>query len=155
MNAEKKPARISITQNRKALHNYSISDKIEAGIVLHGHEVKSIRAHSIHLTDSYAKFKDNELWLIHCYIDPYTHHTQSDINPTRDRKLLLHKNELAKLKKKIERANVVLIPLHIYIIRNHVKVSLGIGQSKKKFDKRDTIKTRDTQRDMDRRYKII
>ena len=143
-----------ITKNRKGYYNYSISDELEAGIVLEGYEVKSIRNHDIHINESYAIFKQGELWLINSYIEPYRHHTQSIIDPTRNRKLLLHKKEIIALQKKVESKQLSLIPIRVYIKQNKVKISIGIGTPKKKFDKRQSMKLRDTQRDIEKRFKF-
>lgn len=127
-----------ITTNRKAYHNFSISDKYEAGIVLQGTEVKSIRDGRINLTDSYATVKGNELWLLNCHISPYSHGNLQNHEPTRTRKLLLHKKEISRLIGKVAERGFTLVPLRVYLKRGLVKVEIGLAKGKKLYDKRET-----------------
>lgn len=128
--------------NRKARFNYFITDSFEAGIVLLGHEVKSLRSGHGDLSDSFAKVQNGELFLKNAFIPPYQNAAIKDYDPKRDRKLLLHKGQIRKL----IGGSGQLIPLSIYEKRNMFKVDLGVGISKKKFDKRRAIKMRDEQR---------
>ena len=143
-----------VTTNRKARHEYKIIDSYEAGIVLLGTEVKSIREGRVNLSDSYARFRRGELWLIGLHISPYT---QSDIenhDPLRDRKLLLNSRELKKLFRQVEEKGVTLIPLKVYFKGHLVKIELGLGRGKRKYDKRAAIAEKDQKRDMERQRKM-
>jgi SsrA-binding protein len=143
-----------VTNNRKARHEYQIIDSYEAGIVLLGTEVKSIREGRVNLSDSYARFRKGELWLIGLHISPYT---QSDIEnhePLRDRKLLLNSRELKKLFRQVEEKGVTLIPLKVYFKGHLVKIELGLGRGKRKYDKRAAIAEKDQKRDMERQRKM-
>ena len=125
--------------NKKARFNYFISESFEAGIVLSGHEVKSLRLGRGDLSDSFAKVQNGEVYLKNAFIPPYQNATIKDYDPKRDRKLLLHRDQIRKLVGSTDH----LIPLSIYEKRNMFKVDLGIGTSKKQFDKRKVIKARD------------
>lgn len=140
-----------IAKNKKAYFNYEILDKMEAGIVLVGTEVKSIRAGHVVIKDGFTRIDKEELWLANCYIRPYDkEHTILSVDPERSRKLLLHKQQIRRLIGKLQEKSLVLVPLAIYLKDNKVKVELGLGKSKKKFDKRQSIKDRDVKRDMQR-----
>lgn len=128
--------------NKKARYNYHILDSFEAGIVLFGHEVKSLRSGHGDLSDSFARVQEGQVYLKNAFIPPYQNAIIKDYDPKRDRKLLLHKTQIRKL---VGSSNH-LIPLSIYEKRNMFKVDLGVGISKKKFDKRRAIKMRDEQR---------
>lgn len=145
---------MDIVVNKKARFEYEITDTYEAGIVLIGSEVKSIRNKKISLADSYAVFKKDELYLINARVEPYSHSAHFTKSPTRARKLLLHKKELQKLKGKIKEKGWTLIPLKIYIKdKAHVKVLLGLGRGKKTYDKKMSIKEKDLQKDALRELK--
>jgi len=145
---------MDIAINKKARFNYEILEQFEAGIVLLGTEVKSIRAKKISLVDSHAVFKGNELYLVNARIEPYSHGTSFNHEPTRSRKLLMHKKEIMRLKGKLKEKGWVLVPLKVYIKNNkNVKVQLGLGKGKKIHDKRQTIKNRDLDRDAQRELK--
>ncbi len=143
-----------VTTNRKARHDYHIIDTIEAGIVLKGSEVKSIREGRVNLQDAYARFKKGELWLIGMHISPYKQAAFEQPDPRRDRKLLLHKRELKRLFRQVEEKGVTLVPLKIYFKKHLVKVELGIARGKKQYDKRAAIAERDQKREMERLRKI-
>ena len=128
--------------NRKARFNYQITDSFEAGIVLAGHEVKSLRLGRGDLSDSFAKVQNGEVYLKNAFIPPYQNSAIKEYDPKRDRKLLLHSSQIRKLTGNTN----ALIPLSIYEKRNMFKVDLGIGASKKQYDKRKTIKMRDEER---------
>jgi len=133
--------------NRKARFNYEISDKLEAGIVLVGSEVKSIRAGKANIKDSYAIIKNNECWLINMYIANYQN-SQFKPDETRSRKLLLKKSQIKKLDYLIKAEGYTLVPLKLYFKNNKVKIELGIAKGKKLYDKRETIKQRDIDRNI-------
>ncbi len=133
--------------NRKAKFNYFIKDEIECGIVLIGTEIKSIRKGSVSLDDSYARIKNGEVFLTNTYIVKYEEGNIFNHEERRERKLLLHKNEINKLSKLIELEGVTLVPLKIYFKKNKAKVLLGVCKGKKLYDKREVIKKRDLERE--------
>lgn len=139
-----------IAVNRKARFNYELGDRYEAGMVLTGTEVKSLRLGKASLVDSYAKIKNGELWLVNCQIQPYPFAYYDNHEPTRQRKLLLHKRELAKLGSKIQEQGQSLIPLALYFKNGRAKVELALAKGKKLHDKRASIKQRDQEREMER-----
>jgi len=138
-----------IATNRKAYFNYEIVDTLEAGIVLQGTEVKSLRENGASLQESYIKIIRSEVYLIGCHIPPYSHGNIYNHVERRDRKLLLHKKEVQKLKVRTEEKGMALIPLSFYFSNGKVKVEIGIGKGKKLYDKRQATKTRDEKRHMD------
>ena len=144
----------NITTNRKAFHDYFISNKIEAGIVLLGTEVKALRNGKANLVDGYAVIKKNEIWLMNAHIGFYDHGNINNHEPMRQRKLLLKKSEIKKLTSKLNEKGFTLIPLRLYFSGGKVKVELGLAQGKKMYDKREAIAKRDMQRDLDRRVKM-
>lgn len=143
----------NITVNRKARHEYTILQTIEAGIVLQGTEVKSLRAGKANLVDSYASIERGEVWLISAHISEYTQGNINNHEPTRSRKLLLNRNEIRKLTSKVNEKGLTLIPLRLYFKNGKVKVELGLAQGKKVYDKRETIAKRDFDREQQRRIK--
>ena len=144
----------TIAINKKARHDYFIKEAIEAGIVLEGWEVKSLRAKNIQLKESYVLIKNMEAWLLGAHISPLpTASTHKVIDPIRTRKLLLHKNELAKLVGAVERKGFTIVPLSMYWKKGVAKIEIGIAQGKQKQDKRASIKERDWQRDKQRLLK--
>lgn len=138
-------------KNRKANYSYFILDKMECGIELKGTEVKSIRKGSCDIRDSFAIIKDNEVFILNMYISKYKEGNTFNHDERRTRKLLLHKNEIKKLREKKEREGVTLVPLEIYFKGSNAKVLLGICKGKKNYDKRETIKQRDLDREMRRK----
>eukprot|EP01047_Picozoa_sp_COSAG01_P000338 COSAG01_NODE_6_length_54687_cov_500.907599_7_plen_154_part_00 len=140
-------------QNRRAFHDYLIEQKFEAGLVLIGCEVKSIRQGNVNLKDSYAHIKNGELWLQACYISPFKEGNRFNEDPVRSRKLLMHKKEIKRLADKLARQPLNLIPIAIYLKKNKIKVSLGLGRSKKQIDKRHSLKERQVKKDIDRQIK--
>ena len=138
--------------NRKARFNYEIIDEIEAGIELKGTEIKSIRKGSVSMDDAYARIKRGEAFLTNMYIARYEEGNIFNHDERRERKLLLHKNEINKLAKQIELNRYTLVPLKVYFKKNKAKVLLGLARGKKLYDKRETIKKRDQERDS--RYKL-
>lgn len=131
--------------NKKALHNYHILEHLEAGIVLSGSEVKSIRAGRIDLGEAHVRILSEEAFLINAHIPPYQSEGQ-DYDPQRSRKLLLHKDQIASLIGKVSKGGMALIPVSLYEKNNKFKVEVGLGKSKKEFDKRKIIKERDHKR---------
>ena len=136
-----------IAKNPVAYHNFNIEDKFEAGIVLTGTEIKSIRAGKVNLKDSYAGFKDGECYIFSMHISPYEHGNIFNKDPLRDRKLLLTKRELNKLFGKVKQDGYSLVPISLYFKNSYVKLELGLGKGKKLYDKRETIKERDLKRE--------
>jgi len=144
-----------VCQNRKARHLYHIDDTIEAGIVLLGPEVKSLREGRANLTDAYTVFKQGEAWLQNVHISPYKHSSiHASLDPTRPRKLLLHKREIKRLTGKVQEKGYTLIPLKIYFRDGKAKVELALARGKKQYDKREALKRRDLEREMGKRFKI-
>ena len=136
-----------LSVNKKARFNYLIEDTLECGIELKGTEVKSIRSNKFSYSDSYCKVKDGELWLVGLHISPYDFGNIHNHDPLRERRLLAHSSEIKKLGKKVAEKGYTLVPLKIYLKKGKVKVEIGIGKGKKLFDKRETIKDRDTGRE--------
>lgn len=142
-----------IAKNKKAWFDYFVEEKYEAGIVLQGSEVKSLRAGHISMGDAFAKFSQTgvpELYLLNAHITEYAWANRNNHDPLRPRKLLLHKRELAKLSQVLDRQGLTLIPLSIYFKFGRVKVELGLCKGKKNYDKRETLKTKSAQREMER-----
>lgn len=139
-----------ITRNRKARHNFFVADTFEAGMILVGSEVKSLREGKISLTDSYARFEDGELWLVKAHINPYKNATHQNHEPERPRKLLLHKYELRRLQGKVQEAGFTLIPLSVYFKDGRAKVELGLCRGKKLHDKRHELRKKTHARDIER-----
>ena len=133
--------------NKKAYFNYFIDNEIEAGIVLKGTEIKSVRKGSVNLTDSYVRIKKNEAYIINMFIDKYDKGNIFNHEPTRERKLLLHKKEIKRLLELTSRDGYTLVPVKLYIKNDKAKISIGIAKGKKLYDKRETIKKRDLERD--------
>ena len=142
-----------IAKNPTAYHNYSIEDKMEAGIVLFGTEIKSIRAGKVNLKDSYANIKNGEVYISGMHISPYEHGNIFNKNPLRDRKLLLNKREINRLIGLTNQKGYTLIPIILYFKGNFVKVELGIGKGKKLYDKRQDIAKKDAERKINQAIK--
>lgn len=140
----------TVISNRKARFEFEILDRIEAGIVLLGTEVKSVREGHVSLQESYAAASNGELWLEGCTIQPYSQGNINNHEPTRPRKLLLHKKELKKLAQRVAEKGLTLVPLSMYFKGPNLKVELGVARGKKLHDKRDTIKKRETERSLRR-----
>lgn len=139
-----------ITTNRKAYHNYHVIDKIEAGIVLQGTEVKSLREGKASLSDAYAKIGDGEIWLINAHIPHFKQASFLNHEPRRKRKLLLHAQQIKRLYSKTIEKGLTLIPLKLYFSGPYVKVLIGLCKGKRKYDKREAIKQKDAKRDLER-----
>ncbi len=140
-------------QNRKAFHDYSIEETFDAGLVLQGTEVKSLRQGKASFTDAFAFVKDGEVWLRDFYIKPFEHGSYYNHDPRRDRKLLLSKREIRELDRAVLQKGNTIIPLKIFFKNGFAKVQIGLAKGKKRFDKRESIKDKDTRRDMDRALK--
>jgi len=136
-----------VSQNRKARHDYHIQETIEAGLVLTGPEVKSLRLGRANLKDSYAQPKSGELFLHQVHISPYENSPLGDQDPTRTRKLLLHQHEIRRLAGKIQEKGLTLIPLRLYFRGGKAKIELALAKGKKSYDKRETIRKRDLERE--------
>ncbi len=143
-----------IIENRKARFEYFILQTIEAGIVLVGTEVKSLRQGKISLTDSYVEFEGDEVWLIGTHINEYTEGNRFNHDPKRKRKLLLKAAEIRKLRSKVNEKGLTMIPLSFYFKGNKVKVEIALAKGKKSYDKRETIAKRDLQREFEGKHKI-
>jgi len=137
-----------ISTNRKAFHDYAILETYEAGLVLRGTEVKSLREAQVNFKDSYATIDNDEAWLVGCYISPYHHGTDANHDPERKRKLLLHKKEIQRLLGKVAERGLTLIPLRLYFKGGRAKCELGLARGKKLHDKRASIRERDAKREM-------
>lgn len=147
---EKKPQTKLIAQNRKARHNYEIEETVEAGLQLAGTEVKSCRSGKVNLADSYASISGGEAWLLQCHISPYSHGNRLNHEPTRPRKLLLHKAEIERLQAKVAQDGRTLVLLRLYFKHGLAKAEIGVGRGKKLYDKRRDQATRDARRQMQR-----
>jgi len=143
-----------VATNRKAFHDYHIEDRLEAGIMLRGTEVKSLREGLVNLRDSYASVNHGEVFLHNCHINPYSHGNIMNHEPLRTRKLLLHQKEITQLIGKTQQKGLTLIPLRIYFTpRGHAKVELALAKGKKQYDRRATIKEREAGREVERAMK--
>lgn len=142
-----------VAQNKKARHDYFIEQTLEAGIVLAGTEVKSIRQGGVNLKDSYAEIRDMEVVLSGMHISPYEKGNIYNKEPMRDRKLLLHRSEISRLLGYIQQKGLTIVPLQVYFKRGKVKIELGVAKGKKLYDKRDDIAERDAKREIDRKMK--
>jgi SsrA-binding protein len=142
-----------LATNRKAYHDYSIEETEEAGIVLTGTEIKSVRAGSVNLRDSYAQVKNGEMWLMNAHISPYEPASRENADPYRDRKLLMHRKEIMRLMGRAQEKGLTLIPLRMYLKKNRAKIELGLARGKKMYDKRDAISKRDSDREIQRAVK--
>ena len=142
-----------IAENRKARHDYIIEDKYEAGMVLAGTEVKSLRMGKANLKDSYARVDDGEVFVYQIHIGPYPFAYYGNHDPLRKRKLLMHRQEIKRLYSKLNEKGHSLIPLKMYFKGGKIKLSLGLAKGKRKYDKREAIKRRDEKRDLDRARK--
>lgn len=139
-----------VAQNRKARHSYFIEDEMEAGMVLCGTEVKALRIGRANLKDSYARIKNGEVFIYQMHIGPYPFAYYGNHEPLRPRKLLLHKHEISRLYGKVNEKGMSLIPLKVYFKHGKAKITLALAKGKRKYDKRETIRRRDEQRDLDR-----
>jgi len=147
MKSEREQAQKSIAENRKAFHDYHILETFEAGIQLVGTEVKAIREGSVNLRDSFARVDDGEVWVYNIHINPYSHRGYADHEPTRKRKLLLHRQEIRKLIGRTVERGLTLVPTRLYFKNGHIKLTLALAKGKQAHDKRETIKRREADRE--------
>lgn len=139
-----------VLQNRKARHEYTISETFEAGVVLSGCEVKSIRSGAANISDAFVKVENGEVWVHNMYVAPYEQGVRWNPDPRRPRKLLLHRREIDRIRSQIERKGYAVVPLSLYFRNGYAKLELGLGHGKKLYDKREAIARRDTERDAER-----
>ena len=142
-----------IAENRKAYHDYFIEERFEAGVALSGTEVKSLRAGRVNLKDSYVQVKDGEMWLIGVHISPYDHGNRFNLDPERNRKLLMHKREIIRLNSTVKQDGLTLVPTKCYFKDSKVKFEVGLARGKKDYDKRDVMAKKEAARDIDRAIK--
>ena len=147
------PGRKVLADNRKARFNYHILENFEAGLVLTGAEIKSIRAGKINLAESYVRPYKGELFLLNAHVSQYSHCNDPKYNPTRQRKLLLHRKEINKLQGRVESKGMTIVPLKIYLKRGYAKLEIGLAKGKAAPDKRQSIKNREAEREMARELK--
>lgn len=139
-----------VANNRRARHEYEILETFEAGLVLRGTEVKSLRDGQVNFKDSYATVRNGEAWLRGCHISPYSHGTDANHQPERDRKLLLHKREITRIVGKTAEKGLTVVPLKIYFKGGRIKIEVGLARGKKLHDKRATLRERETRREMEK-----
>ena len=142
-----------IAQNRQAFHNYEILEKFEAGIVLTGTEIKSVRAGKVQLQDAYGRISDGEAWVHNMHIAPYEQGNRANVDPMRPRKLLLKRGELHKLFGKLQTSGLTLVPLSLYVRNGFAKLELALARGKKLYDKRQAIEEREARREVERELK--
>jgi SsrA-binding protein len=139
-----------ISTNRKAQHDYYLTDTYEAGIVLQGSEIKSIRAGQISIKEAYVQIEDQEAWLVNAHISPYEQASYLGHEPRRKRKLLLHSREIDRLWDAVRKKGLTIVPTRVYLKRGRAKIEIAVGRGKKQYDKRHELAKRDAQREMDR-----
>src|SRR6185295_13803503 len=144
---EREKAQTNIAENRKAFHDYHILESFEAGLVLLGTEVKAIREGRVNLRDSFARIENGEVYLCNVNISPYSHRGYAEHEPLRRRKLLLHRDEIRKLIGKTVEKGMTLVPVRLYFKKGRVKVAVSLAKGKKEYDKRETVKRRETERE--------
>lgn len=142
-----------VCQNRKAFHDYTIEETMEAGLHLLGTEVKSLREGKANLKDSYVLIKDGETFLFNCHISPYSHGNIMNHDPLRTRKLLLHRKEIERLRGKMQQKGYTVVPLKLYFKGSRAKVEIGLAKGKRVYEKRETIKEREAKRTIERAMK--
>ncbi|WEV44701.1 SsrA-binding protein SmpB [Streptococcaceae bacterium ESL0687] len=142
-----------VAQNKKASHDYEIVETFEAGIVLTGTEIKSIRAARITLKDGFARVRNGEVWLSNVHISPYEQGNITNVDPVRSRKLLLHKKQIAKIAGELSTNGMTFVPLKVYLKDGFAKVLMGLARGKKNYDKRETIKRKEQNREIARQLK--
>src|SRR5512142_2167733 len=142
-----------VATNRKAYHDYKVEETHEAGVVLTGTEIKSVRAGSVNLRDSYAQVRNGEMWMMNVHIAPYEPASRQNADPYRDRKLLMHRGEIMRLMGKVQEKGLTLVPLRMYLKQNHAKIEVGLVRGKKLYDKRQAIAKRESAREMERAVK--
>jgi SsrA-binding protein len=143
----------TVARNRKAYHDYFLYDTYEAGIVLTGTEIKSVRAGRVNLRESYVQIRNGEAWLINTHISPYAAASRENPDPKRDRKLLLHLREISRLQSAVQEKGLTIVPLRMYLKSNRAKVEIALARGKKLYDKREAIAKREDRRRIDREIK--
>ena len=146
---EKKPRDVQLGDNRRAVYDYAIEDRVEAGLALTGTEIKSLRAGRVNLRDGYARIEKGEAWLRNVHIAPWTHAAHDNNDPLRPRKLLLHKGEIGQLAGAVSQKGYTIVPLRLYTKNGRAKVELGLARGKRRYEKRASIKEREATREMD------
>ncbi|CCK20211.1 SsrA-binding protein SmpB [Pseudolactococcus laudensis] len=144
-----------VAQNKKAHYDYEITETFEAGIVLTGTEIKSVRQARINIRDGFARVRNGEVWLSNVHISPFDEGNIWNVDPTRSRKLLLHKKQIAKIEAEISQAGMSFVPLRVYIKDGFAKVLMGLAKGKKNYDKRETIKRKEQNRDVAKQLKAF
>lgn len=142
-----------IAQNRRANHDYFIEETFEAGIVLQGTEIKSIRAGRVNIRDAFARVRNGEVFLYNMHVSPYEQGNRYNHDPTRTRKLLLNRREINKLSRETSQAGYAIVPLRIYIKNGFAKILIGLGRGKKQYDKREDLRRREAKRDIERAFR--
>lgn len=142
-----------VAQNKKAYHDYAIEETYEAGIVLQGTEIKSIRAGKVNLKDSYARIQNNEIYLFGMHVSPYEQGNRYNHDPLRTRKLLLHRKEINKLIGESKEVGYSIVPLKMYLKNGFAKVLIGLARGKKKYDKREDLKKKEAKREVERAFR--
>ncbi|PZC44162.1 MAG: SsrA-binding protein [Chloroflexi bacterium] len=142
------PARLSVARNRRATYDYDITERLDAGLVLTGTEIKSIRNGQASIQEAYVRPQNGEAWLLGAHIAPYAAGNQFNHEPKRERKLLLHKREILKLEEAFDQKSLTIVPIHLYIARGLAKLEIGVGRGRRSYDKRDKISARDAARQM-------
>lgn len=148
--APSRTGKMVVTKNRQARHDYDIDETYDAGLVLTGTEVKSIREGKSNLTDAFARVENNEVWLHNMHVSEYKQGNRFNTEPRRSRKLLLHRAEISRLLGKTQTKGYTLVPLDVFFQNGYAKVTLGLGRGKREFEKRDTLVQREQQREIDR-----
>ena len=144
-----------VAQNKKAHYDYEITETVEAGIVLTGTEIKSVRQARINIRDGFARVRNGEVWLSNVHISPFDEGNIWNVDPTRSRKLLLHKKQIAKIEAEISQAGMSFVPLRVYVKDGFAKVLMGLAKGKKNYDKRETIKRKEQNRDIAKQLKAF
>jgi len=150
--ATEKRAPLAI-ENRRARHEYEVLESLEAGLVLTGTEIKSIRAGGVSLSEAYARFRDGEAWLLGMHVPAYRQGSFSNVDPNRPRKLLLHREQIVRLQSRVGEKGLTIVPLRLYFTRGIAKVQLGLARGKKLWDKRAVVAKRDVEREIARRVR--
>lgn len=145
--------RKTISENKKAYHEYNILDTLQAGLVLHGTEVKSLRVGKCSINESYIQIRNNEAFILNMHISPYVHGNRENQDPARTRKLLLHKKEIRELENRVAQDGHTIIPLRVYFSKGKAKIDIALAKGKKLYDKRDSIAKKDHERDIERAFR--
>src|SRR5438093_13250074 len=140
----------TVASNRRARHEYEILETVEAGLVLRGTEVKALRTGLVNFKDAYATVRNDEVWLLGCHISPYSHGTDANHEPERDRKLLMHRREISRLTGKVAERGLTLIPLRLYFKSGRAKLEIGLARGKKLHDKRSALREKETRRELEK-----